>query len=336
MVKKILLVLAGLVAVLVIVGFILPSKTEVTRSIFIKAPSGYVFEEVNNLENHPKWSYWNNLYKDDMTVTYGSIRAGAGAVSEWSGSKSGNGKMTVTESVPDKSVKMDLDFMEQGTAKSWYAFEPEGDGTKVTAGFEADMGMNPFMRLIAAVMMKPEMNKAFDYNLNHLKEIAEAKPVFTVAISEVTTQPVTYIGLSSSMSYEDQNAVSAAMAKSYSELMNVLAKARVEMTGAPFCLYPKWDEATKQMEMVCAIPVPSNAKLSAKYNVAEVAGGKAVKAVHLGSYEKLKNTHDEIARYIDFKKLEINGAPWEVYITDPMAEKDTAKWLTEVYYPVKN
>jgi hypothetical protein len=175
MVKKIALALAGLFVALVIIGFFLPSKTEITRSIFISSPSGYVFEEVNDLENHPDWSYWNNLYKDDMTVTYGNIKAGAGAISEWSGKESGKGKMTITESIPDKSIKMDLDFMEQGTAKSWYTFEPEGDGTKVTAGFEADMGMNPFMRLIAAVFMKPELSKAFEYNLNKLKEIAESK-----------------------------------------------------------------------------------------------------------------------------------------------------------------
>ncbi|QOI96134.1 MAG: SRPBCC family protein [Flammeovirgaceae bacterium] len=175
MVKKVLLAVAGLVVVLVIVGFFLPSKIQVTRSIFINAPSGYVFEEVNNLERHPAWSYWNNLYKDDMTVNYGNIKAGAGAVSEWDGEKSGKGKMTITESIPDKSIKIDLDFMEQGTAQSWYTFEPEGEGTKVTTGFEADMGMNPFMRLIGVVLMKPDMNNAFDYNLNHLKEIAEAK-----------------------------------------------------------------------------------------------------------------------------------------------------------------
>lgn len=335
MVKKILLALAGLVVVLVIVGFILPSKTEVTRTIFINAPSGYVFEEVNNLEKHPGWSYWNNLYKDDMTVNYGDTKAGAGAVSEWDGKKSGKGKMTITESVPDKSIKIDLDFMEQGTAKSWYTFEPQGEGTKVTTGFEADMGMNPLMRLIAAVFMKPEMNKAFDYNLNHLKEIAEAKPKFTVTITEENIQPVTYIGISTTMSTENQDAISAAMAKSYGELMAVLNKAKAEMTGPPFCLYPKWDEAAKQMEMVCALPVPANTKAPAKYKVAEVAGGKAVKAVHRGSYHNLKKTHDEIARYIEYKKLEIIGAPWEVYITDPMVEKDTAKWITEVFYPVK-
>lgn len=336
MVKKVFLALAGLIVVLVIVGFFLPSKIEVTRSIFINAPTGYVFEEVNNLEKHPGWSYWNNLYKDDMTVAYGNIKAGAGAVSEWNGEKSGKGKMTITESVPDKSIKMDLDFMEQGTAQSWYTFEPEGTQTKVTTGFEADMGMNPFMRLMAATLMKPEMNKAFDYNLNQLKEIAEAKPKFSVTITEETLQPVHYIGISSAMSFENHDATSVAMAKLYGELMAVLDKSKVEVTGAPFCLYPRRDEAARQMEMVCALPVPANAKVPAKYKIAEVAGGRAVKAVHTGSYSNLRNTHDEIARYITYKKLEISGPPWEVYITDPMMEKDSAKWVTEIYYPVKN
>ncbi len=335
MVKKILLALAGLVVVLVIIGFFLPSKTEITRSILVNAPAGYIFEEVNNLENNPKWSYWNNLYKDNMTVTYGSIKAGAGAISEWSGEESGNGKMTITESIPDKSVKMDLDFMDQGTAKSWYTFEPEGEGTRVTTGFEADMGFNPLMRWMAATLMKSEMNKAFDYNLNKLKEIAEAKPKFTVAISEEMTQPVSYVGISSSMSFEDKNAISAQMGKSYGELMTSLEKSKVQMTGAPFCLYPKWDETSKQMEMVCALPVPEGTKLTGKYTVQQLPGGKAVKAVHIGDYNTLEKTHNEIARYIEYKGLEITGAPWEVYVTDPMVEKEATKWITEVYYPVK-
>ncbi|MDL5050106.1 SRPBCC family protein [Oscillatoria amoena NRMC-F 0135] len=336
MVKKVLLALAGLVVVIVIIGFFLPSKTQVSRSIFISAPSAYIFEEVNDLEKHPEWSYWNNLYKDDMAVTYGTIKTGTGAISEWAGEESGTGKMTITESVPDKSVKMDLDFMDQGTAKSWYTFEPEGEGTRVTTGFEADMGFNPLMRIMAATLMKPEMNKAFDYNLNRLKEIAESKPKFITPITKVTTQPISYVGVSTTMSFEDEAAISAQMGKSFGELMTALGKSKIEMTGPAFCLYPKWDENTRQMEMVCALPVPADAKSAGKFSVMQVPAGNAVKAVHLGDYAKLKTTHDEIARYIEYKKLEINGAPREVYITDPMVEKDIAKWVTEVYYPVKN
>lgn len=175
MIKKILISLVGLLCILVVVGFFLPSQLEISRSITINAPAEYAFDEVNNLENHPKWSYWNTLYKE-MTTTYGDIKSGVGAMSSWSGEESGDGSMTITESVAYSSIKFDLDFMEDGTAKSWYTFESEGENTKLTTGFLVDFGMNPIGRWMG-VFMKPEMNKAFDYNLSKLKELAEAKPI---------------------------------------------------------------------------------------------------------------------------------------------------------------
>ena len=89
------------------------------------------------------------------------------------------------------------------------------------------------------------------------------------------------------------------------------------------------------MDMICGIPVKGDVKITnPKLKLEKTSEGKAVKAVHIGSYEKLMETHDQIGKYIVHKKLTVTGAPWEVYITDPMTEKDTAKWVTEVYYPV--
>jgi len=334
MFKKILIGLGVLVALVVIAGFIMPGHVELSKSITIDAPPENAFEEINNLENNPKWSYWNSLYKE-MKVTYGDKKAGVGAVSEWDGPESGKGKMTIVESIPNKSIKMDLDFMEQGTAQAWYGFEPEGEGFKLTTGFSTDFGMNPIARLIGGIMVKPEMEKSFDYNLSKLKEIAESKPKFKVKIDEVTTQTINYVGISTKMSIEDGNAISAQMAKSYGELMGMLGKAKVEVTGQPFALYPMYDEEAKQMEMVCALPVAAGAKIPAKYKLMENPGGKALKVVYMGDYSGLDVPHEEINRYIEYKKLEVVGAPWEVYVTDPMVEKDTAKWITEVYYPIR-
>lgn len=334
MLKKILIGLIGLIVALLLIGFVLPGNVEVSKSISINAPADYVFGEINNLEKNPNWSYWNNLYKDDMKVVYGDIRSGVGAFSSWEGEEAGKGSMTVTESTPNKSITIELDFMEMGTAQSWYTFEPEGEGTKLTTGFSSDMGMNPLMRWMGMIMIKPEMHKAFDYNLSKLKEIAEAKPMFTVTITEVETQPISYIGIPSTMRMENTEAVSEQMGKSYGELMTVLQKAKVEMTGPPLCLYPRWDEEKKEFDMVCALSVPTNAKLPANYKITPLVGGMAIKAIHLGDYSKLGETHDQIYKYLGMKKLE-HGTPWEVYITDPGAEPDTAKWVTEVYYPVK-
>jgi len=89
------------------------------------------------------------------------------------------------------------------------------------------------------------------------------------------------------------------------------------------------------MDMICAVPVAPDAKLPAKYKIAQTPGGKALKAVHMGAYDKMMPVYEDLDRYVANKKLEMNGAPWEVYVTDPTVEKDTAKWITEIYYPVK-
>lgn len=332
MFKKIAIGLIGLVVLLALIGFLLPGKIEVAKSVSINAPAEYAFEEINNIDNWKKWSYWNTL-DPEMKMNFGDVRVGAGALYSWDGPDVGQGKMTIAESVPNSSIKIDLDFLEQGTAKAWYTFEPENEGTKLTMGFASETGWNPIARWAGVLFAKPMMNKAFDYNLAKVKELAEAKPKFSVKITEENTQPVNYIGLNHTMSPKDTEAIGAQMGKMYGELFGVLTKSKIQPTGQPFCLFPRFTQ--ESMDMVCALPVPADAKLPTKYKIQQTPGGKAVKAIHLGNYDKLETTHNEINKYIEFKKLEISGAPWEVYVTDPTVEKDPAKWVTEVYYPVK-
>jgi effector-binding domain-containing protein len=329
--KKILIGLLGLIALLVLVGFLLPGKMEISRSVVVNAPPEYSFEEVNTLPNWEKWSYWNTQ-DPNMKVTYGETNQGPGSSYSWTSEPMGNGKLTLTESIPFNSIKAQLVFSEKDTAQSWYMFEPEGENTKVSMGISSEFGMNPINRWFGFLMMESMMNEAFDYSLQKIKERAEAKPKFTVNIGEESVAPMSYVSLSYSMSPKDMQAVSNQMGKMYGELEGVLKKSKVEMSGYPFCIYPKFTE--ESMDMICAIPVPGEARLPSKYKVSLAPGGRAVKATHIGAYEKLEATHNELNNYITFKNLQISGAPWEVYVTDPYVEKDTAKWITEIYYPV--
>jgi effector-binding domain-containing protein len=329
--KKIIFGLLGLIVVLILVGFLLPSKLEMSRSMRVNAPAEYSFEEVNTLTSWPKWSFWNSL-DTTMKVTYSDKTSGAGSFYTWTSEDMGDGKLTITESVPFQTIKADLEFMSGGPAKAWYDFKPAGDSTEIVMGFSTDFGANPLGRWMG-IMMKPEMNKAFDYNLQRLKELSESKPKFTVAISEENVAPISYIGLSHTMSPNDPLAVSTQMSKMYGEMMGALKKSKVQSSGYPFCFYPKFTD--KEMDMVCSLPVPADAKLPARYKVQQTPGGRAIKAVHKGRYETLESTHNQVNTYIAFKNLQVSGAPWEVYVTDPEIEKDTALWITEVYYPVQ-
>lgn len=332
MIKKILIGLAIVLVLFIGIAFVLPSKLELTQSISIQAPASYVFEDVNELKNWKQWSYWE-VKDTTIKTTYSEPSAGVGAKSSWT-SADGPGSLIITESELNKTVKFDLSFMEGGdVAKGWYTLEAEGDATNMTAGFLLDCGMNPVLRWLGFLFIKPEIEKSFDHQLAKIKEIAEAKPRFTVDISEIIIEPFSYVGISTTMSPQDQAAITAQMDKSFGELMTMLAKAKVEMQGHPLCLYPSFSDTS--MEMICALPVPTGAKVSSRYPINEIAQTLAVKAIHRGDYAKMMDTHLQIDSYLKFKKLEMNGAPWESYATDPYKVKDTAQWITEIYYPVK-
>ena len=330
MIKKILFILAGLIVLLVLIGFVLPAKLEISKSVTIQAAAPAVFEEINNLERWEKWQYWNTL-DPDMKITYDEKKEGAGASYSWTSSKMGDGSLSITESIPDKSIAIEMVFSEN-PASGFYSLEPDGENTKLNFNFLNDAGMNPIGHWMN-VFMKSEIEKSFDYAGEKIKGIAEAKPKFTYVFTEENVPAVSYVGLTTTMSPKDPAAVSAQAGKMFTELDNMLKKAKVAITGSPFCLYPKYTE--ESMDMVCAFPVAPDAKVPAKYKVMQTEGGLAVKGVHLGSYDNLQAIHNEIATYIKYKNLTENGTVWEVYVTDPMMEKDTAKWITEVYYPVE-
>lgn len=336
MLKKILIGLAVLIVALLLIGFLLPGKMEITRSTTVNASVENVFDEFNDLRKWQEWQYWNTLEKPgEMTLTFGEKTEGTGAWYSWDGKNTGKGKITITESVPNKSVASDIEFTGSGVAKGLYTVEPEGEATKATMNFVFDNGMNPIGRWFS-LFMKGELEKAFDYGLSKIKERAEAKPKSTVDISEVSTTTINYVGIESKgVNAMNSDAVNAQMAKTYTQLANDLNKAKVQITGAAFCLITKWDDATKQMDMICAFPVDDKAKVPAKYKIQQVPAGKAVKAIHRGDYAKMEVTHSEIKKYIETKNLSMAGAPWESYLTDPMIEKDTAAWVTEIYYPIQ-
>ena len=333
MIKKILFIVLGLIVVFFLVGFLLPEKFEITRTVTVNAPAEYSFEEINSLENWNRWSYWNTL-DTTMAITYGEKKAGEGGWYSWNSEEMGTGKLVIRESVPFKSVKADLFFMGDTTnaSEAWYDFEPEGDQTKVTMKFATSFGYNPIMRWMGVTMFPSEMDKAFTHNLQKIKEIAESKPKFAVKITEEEVAPVSYIGLSATMDPRDHAAVSKQMEKMYTELYAVCKKSKVDINGHPFALFTNYTE--ESMDFITAVPVNSDAKLPSKYKVMQTAGGKALKTVHIGAYDKMETPHVELNRYIDYKKYSIAGAPWEVYVTDPTAEADTSKWVTEIYYPV--
>jgi len=179
-VLKILLILLIIIGVaiglLMIWGSTQPEQVTLERSIVIDAPPDVVFNEVNDLKTWDSWSSWN-LNDPTMQISYSGSESGEGMVSTWTSENSGSGSQTITESSPNSSIKTELDFGQDGAARSTWEFEEMDGGTEVTWGFIMDTG-NAFSRAMVSLFFDAEklIGPDYDESLANLKKHVESLP----------------------------------------------------------------------------------------------------------------------------------------------------------------
>ncbi len=175
-VKKILIVLAVLVAIVAIAGMFMSPKVHVERSMEMKASPEAVYNQIADLTMWDNWMPWNKL-DPNMKKTFGEKTSGEGATYSWESNNSdvGTGTITITKAVQNELVETNLDFKEHGTASGGYKVEKTDNGSKVTWSMDMDMGGNPFMRIMGSMMDKM-MGPQFDKGLHSLDSSASAMP----------------------------------------------------------------------------------------------------------------------------------------------------------------
>jgi uncharacterized protein YndB with AHSA1/START domain len=170
--KYVLYVLVALVVLIVAVGFALPSKYHVERSIEVKAPPGKVFALVNDPKQWATWTVWSRR-DPAMKVTYSGAPTGAGAKWNWASKTEGTGEMEFTRSEAPNLVGYALYFPDFGSRSSGtLAFVPAGAGTRVTWSNDGDTGGNPLMHYFA-ISMDRMIGPDFEAGLAGLKARAE-------------------------------------------------------------------------------------------------------------------------------------------------------------------
>lgn len=332
--KKIAIALAVLFVLYIIVACFLPSKIRVQRSLVINAPSSVIFEQVNNFHNWTKWSYWDNI-DPEMQSTYEGPESGAGAVHNWTSKNKdvGNGSITIIDSKPNSFILTDLNFEGMGVSHGGWTITDTVGGTVVTTYMEMEMGL--MGRVFPGLMMDSFLGGDFAKTLEGLKKLCESiklpPPVQGKWTIEATTYPEQI--LASTKATTNIQTISADIGASYQKIGEFMKKNQLEMAG-PVCAFYHSFSAEK-IEMECAIPVAKMVKGEGDVNVNTMKAGNAVVAHYYGPYMGTEQAHAALDQWMKENKKEMVGSPWEVYVTDPMVEKDTAKWLTEIYYPVK-
>jgi effector-binding domain-containing protein len=333
--KKILYVIIGICALYLILCFFGPSKIKVERSIDIKTTS------VEDLQHqladlkffHDTWSPWTRR-DPNMKTSYTGECCEPGSSYIWDSEVDsvGKGIMTFNKFTPD-SVLLTLNFDGMGDNELYFITKPlNTEQVNVTWGVVFDIDF--FGR---APMMFINMDKAigpdYERGLANLKKEVESIPAQAKAnfeVKELDWDAKTFYGVKDKLSFEK---LPAFFGTSYAKIGEALGKAKAQPIGMPKAIYFTFDEKTMMTDLAAVMEVAKGTKLEGVEKF-ETPAGKVLLIEYFGAYDKAAKAHYAMDAYMKENGL-TQTFVLEEYANDPIVEKDTAKWQTNIFYLVK-
>jgi len=171
--KKILTGLLVLAVLLVLIGFMLPRKFKVERSLVINDGVLTIYPLIAAPTNWQKWSVWN-ARDPNMQMTFGGTGAGKGAKWSWQSKTEGDGAMEFVDEDSPRKIGYQLKFADWSMVSTGaLTLTPMGEATtNVIWSSEGDLGNNPVFRYFG-LFMDRMIGKDFEGGLANLKVLAE-------------------------------------------------------------------------------------------------------------------------------------------------------------------
>lgn len=336
MLKKVFLGVLTLILLLGIGSLFISNIHHIERSTYINASPKVIFRELNTLKQWEKWNTWLKL-DTTMKISYNDIPSGTGARLQWTSANQnvGNGTLTITKSIPEQLVEVELNFDGKGKGLNGFKIEPAGDSTKLTTYFTSEMGWNPVLKYFS-LMTKNAVIEMTDNGLKSIKDYIEqmmlsATPESTIDLVEIK-ESVPYLSVHAIAA---KPSISKEIEQCYSQIQEEIKKQNLEVSKsiAPFAIYYKAENDT--FEFDACIATSSAGKSNSKFISSELKSGRYIMSRYFGPYENTTTTHLAIKAYAQDNNLTVSGPPIEVYVTDPTVEKNTSKWETDIYYPIQ-
>lgn len=343
--KTLLIILLAVVALAAVLGAVGPKRSTVSRSVMIHAAAPVVYAHTNSLQRMQEWSPWSR--KDtNMEVNYSSEVGEVGQTSTWSGNAEvGTGKQEIITLVPGKNVDVRIDFIEPfaAVATAELNLEPMGDSTRATWTFSGENGF--FSRIYLMFNDVDEMiGPDFQAGLLQLKTLSETDAVNLAAedaartyrgyrIGTVDLPEVTYAGKRDLVMW---GALEQFFGNAFQRSRQAVEKAGVELAGANTALFYQWDTVVGQADVFAGVPIKAATDVKVPgCEIVTVQAGKALMIAYQGDGSKSGQAHEAMDEMMAAKGLRLRSAVVEEYVTNPALEPDTAKWVTNIYYPVE-
>jgi len=174
--KKILLFIIGLVALVIIIAAFANKDYSVVRSVKINSDKEIVFNYVKYLKNQDLFSVWSNM-DPDMKKTYTGKDGTVGFVSRWESENPdvGVGEQEIIKIDPGNRIDFELRFIEpwNSTSPAYFTFETiSNNKTKVSWGFDGHIDF-PMNLMLLFMNMEEVLGPDLQKGLDNLKTIME-------------------------------------------------------------------------------------------------------------------------------------------------------------------
>jgi uncharacterized protein YndB with AHSA1/START domain len=169
----ILLVLAGIIGLVLLIGLFMKKEHYVKRSIVINAPREKVFDFLRLLKNQEKFNQWAKTDPgrvEEFKGTDGTV----GHIYSWRGNKkAGEGQKEIKNIIEGKKIETEIRFVKPMAVTAAMIMETESLTADQTKVYFTNTGTLKYPLNVMIPVFEKNFAKALDTSLSTLKDILE-------------------------------------------------------------------------------------------------------------------------------------------------------------------
>jgi len=329
-----LLLLLSLVALSI---FVATQKGEFTveKSKIINSPKSVVYNYVNDANN---WKEWNSLAVEDslIKITPTQISTGKGSSFSWQGNEGEGDLQTINAKEYDSIIQkmnfngntadVSISFKDTlgKTKVSWKAKGQMGFLFKILTSFNGGAG-----KIFGSMFEKSLVNldKKLDYEINtySVKVDGLVNKTETFYLAQTFTSEFSKVGKNAGIVF--------------AKITDFCKKNKIVISGKPFIIYHTYDTTNELTRLSICIPIKDPIFIIEGSDISSktLQPFQAVKTTLTGDYSHTQKALDKTEDYLHSKYLTADTAfsRLEIYTIGKNEINNPSKWITEIYYPIK-
>ncbi len=318
--RRVAYALAGLVVLLVVGGFFLPSRARVERSKVVEATPCNTFAVLDG------FTWFQDVYPwperdPGLRLALEGPAEGEGAKLRWESAdpELGSGSAAVAAAEACREVEVALDFADHGPARWTWSLQADGPRARVTASFEQDYGWNLAGRYVG-LLLDRSVGADLDRGLERLAALMATMPKadvggLSVEVAEVPERPMLWLR---SRAAVDPASRAAAEDGAIQRLTDWILARGLAPEGAPVVVDRGESDGTWSFDVGLRFSGGTPAIESGEgVRLEPGPSGRAAVVEHRGSRAELARVRERLDAWLALHRARPTGLSWVEYVSDP-------------------